>query len=236
MVRVRMMSFCLVGVAGAAFCSASTILPLTATRSVGASVDLAAGEVHSTDENSAFSDTLDPFNETVAAHGEILPSTGDISATHISDITPLSIVGQADLSGLITIPTGSSLTGASMAGGAFFDVTFSLSDATAYTLVASASASSELPNSVQGIVLSGPGGTIVSSEGFDGFVAGINTAGVLDPGDYELLVYFNVTADAPNLIGPVTTHALGHFDVNFQVPEPASLVGLALLGLLARRR
>lgn len=235
-VRIRMMSFCILGGLSAGFVNASTILPLTADRSVGVSIDMVDGEVLAFDEDSASSVTLDPFNEAVFASGMIDPSTGSANATHVSDITPLSIVGYADLSGSIEIPDGASLTGGSIGGGANLFTTFSISEPTAFTLVANVFATSDLPNSVQGVTLIGPGGTIVSAEGSEGFVANVNTAGVLDPGDYELHVYFIMTADAANLTGPAINNALGHFDVNFQVPEPSSLALFALLGLVARRR
>lgn len=234
--RIRMMSFCLFGGASVSFSIASTILPLSADRSVGVSVNLVDGEINSFDEDSVSSDTLDPFNAAVAANALIAPATGSGIATHSSDVTPLSIIGSADLSGLIEIPAGDTLTGADISGGANLLVSFSVSEPTAFTLVASANVSSPIPNSVQGVSLTGPGGTIVSAEGFDTFIANVNTAGVLVAGDYELHVYFIMTSDAADLNGPATNTAAGHFDVNFQVPEPASLLAFGLLGALALRR
>ncbi|MBI5866669.1 MAG: hypothetical protein HZB38_19560 [Planctomycetes bacterium] len=219
----------------AALCSASTIVPSAAQRSVSASVDLIAGETQANDANSIFSGTLDPFNETVGAAAGIDPITGVVSASQLSDITPLSIVGQADLSGELNVPAGASLSASSLGGGAGLSVTFSVSDLTAYTLTAHASASSAIPNSIQGVVLTGAGGALVSAEGYDNFVADVNTAGVLAPGEYTLLVYFTLSADTPSVAGPFSAGALGHFDVNFQVPEPSSLT-VVLLALLACRR
>lgn len=234
--RIRMMSYCLLGGASLTVANASTILPLSADRSVGVSVNLVDGEVESFDEDSASSDTLAPFNASVSANALIAPATGSGNATQISDITPLSIIGTADLSGLIEIPAGDSLTGADLSGGANLLVTFFVSEPTAFSLIANAHVSAPIPNSVQGVSLTGPGGTVVSSEGFDTFISNVNTAGVLDPGDYELHVYFIMTADAADLNGPATNSAAGHFDVNFQVPEPAGLVALGFLGILALRR
>lgn len=234
--RIRMMSFCLLGGVTIGASEASTIVPLTADRSVGVSVDMVDGEVQSFDEDSAFSDTLDPFNETVVANGLIAPCIGTGTATHVSDITPLSITGTADLTGSVEIPAGASLTGASISGGANLTVTFAIAEPTAFTLIANASATPESPNSVQGVTLTGPGGSVVSAEGVDSYIANVNMAGVLAPGEYELHVYFILTSDAVNLNGPAITEALGHFDVNLQVPEPSSLLVLGMFGLLAARR
>ncbi len=234
--RIRMMSFCLFGGASLSLANGSTILPLSADRSVGVSVNLVDGEVDSFDEDSFTSDTLDPFNAAVSANAMIAPATGSGNAIQISDITPLSIVGSADLAGLIEIPPGDALTGADISGGANLLVSFSVNEPTAFSLIASTYVSSPIPNSVQGVSLTGPGGTIISSEGFDGFIANVNTAGVLVAGDYELHVYFIMTSDAADLNGPATNTAAGHFDVNFQVPEPASLIALGLFGIVVLRR
>ena len=234
--QTRMVLVCLGSSAAPALCGASTIAPLTASRGVNVSIGFSGGELQANDADEAFSDTLDPFNESVLASALIPPIGGSIGASYISDITPLSITGTADLSGSLEIPEGAELSAAGMNGSATLNVTFMLSEPTAYTLVASASASTEAPNSEQGVVLTGPSGIIVSDEGVDGYVATLNTGGVLVPGEYLLFIYFSLIADAPSTTGPITTTALGHFDVNFQVPEPSSAAALGVLALLVLRR
>jgi hypothetical protein len=234
---VRLTSTAAIGLAiCAAFAYPSTagalLTPIAQERAVTAEAMVVAEDIFQDSQTDAATD-FSPFNANVTATagsgGPQAPRTTG-TASQQSQINPDSLIGTGGVTAHADagFPNNMSATGASD-----FRVTFSVDQAVDYLLTglleASPAPGGDVPPLARAL-LSGPGGDIYAVE-IESGSAPLLSAGILPPGEYELIVLATATVEASG------HDASASFEFSFTaVPEPGTISGFALLALIARRR
>lgn len=210
------------------------LTPISQQRTVEAEAAVRFGEDTASDIDSDGAPDFGPFNSSVAASAQLTsqPGTSAGSASQQSLINPNSLSGIGSASASAEPGFAFEMTAS---GGSFYNVTFSLADATEYSFTGQldAGVAGSAGQPLAQATLSDVGGDVYAVNTTSGPTA-ILSSGILAPGTYTIDVIATAFIEASG------ESASASFDFNFTlVPEPASLLGLSFAWLcvgLRRRR
>lgn len=208
-----------------------SLTPVDQARTVSAEAVIVTEDIFQDSQSDAATD-FGPFNSSVTATAQTGPQPPRASATasQQSQINSDSLIG----AGSATAQADAGFTiNMSAHGSSEFSVAFSIAAQTEYLLTglldADSGPGSTIPPTASA-TLSGPGGDLYVNSISSGS-SPLFSAGILDPGQYELSVFASAAVEES---GHETSAA---FDFNFSlIPEPSSLAGLALVGIVGLRR